>query len=833
MSDTAFAVTGSAESPDGGSPGPLDGLRVADLSEHFSGQYASRLLAGLGAQVTLVEPPGGSRLRQLAPRSEKSGRSLPFWHANLSKQSLCAPPVTTAEGAAIVQQLADNSDVIIVGESAADLRARIEIPPRAIVCEVSDFGRAGPYSQWRGSEMIHQALGGTMLVTGDPDREPLYGCGNRVYYASGLVVFNSVLAALQIREPDGRQLGQDLEVAVAEVAASMAQNGSTVYEYNGTWAHRGKYRGLLARIQCADGWVVVFGLRHWSDLCDAFRTPQLAEDPRFKSPAARMQNWPEAIAILQEHARSRPADEIVATAQRNKACVEKMHTLGDVLSWDHLAARHFLDHLDLDGEKLLVLGAPWRMSVSSRWTVRPAPPLPDCVTSAAPSGAPGQSALSPGQPEPGRARARGGRSAALPTGARPLDGVTVLDFTSAWAGPMATRTLAFLGAKIIKIEGPTKLDSWRGAYRGGDIQRFPDLDPGERPFDRNAWFNTQNHDKLSVGVNMRKADARQAVLAVAARCDVVIANFSPGTMSKLGLGYEHLTQARPDVIMVEMPALGNVGPAAHHVGMGPTMEAAAGMTALMGYGDGSPVLTGTAYLDPIGGLHGAAAVLSALEYRRRTGRGQYVEVPQVEAAMHWIGEYLAAFDANGHGPQVKGNARDDELIHLAVPTAGDDEWLVVACTDESEWHGLCTVLNRTDWAADEQLSTPGGRAARLAEIEASLRDWAGHVNKHSASGALQAHGVRAAPVANGRDLAEDPHMWARGFFVRLAHPDAGTYWYPGLPYHLNRTPGLIRTAAPRFGFDSWQVLAEYGGLNQAVISQLTADGVITSDPVLD
>jgi crotonobetainyl-CoA:carnitine CoA-transferase CaiB-like acyl-CoA transferase len=828
MSDT--------EVRNGSAPGPLDGLRVADLSEHFSGQYASRLMAGLGAQVTLIEPPGGSRLRRLEPFSEKSGRSLAFWHTNLSKQSVCAPPLTTAAGAAIVQQMAADSDVIIVGESAAQFRARIEVPGSAVVCEVSDFGRAGPYSHWRGSEMIHQALGGSMLVTGDPDREPLYGCGNRVYYAAGLVTFNSVLAALQLRGADGSTVGQDVEVVVAEVAASMAQNGSTVYQYNGTWARRGKYRGLLARVQCADGWVVVFGLRHWSDLCDAFQVPELAEDPRFKPPAARMQNWPAAVAILAERARSRQADDIVAAAQINKACVEKMNTLGDVVHWDHLAARHFFDRREIDGEELLVLQAPWQMSESSRWTIKPAPPVPGCAC-------PDWTAPESGSPEPDRTesvlgrtdgrQSRAGLSPALPAGVRPLDGVTILDFTSAWAGPMATRTLAFLGAKVIKIEAPTKLDSWRGAYRGGDVERFPEMEPGDRPFDRNAWFNTQNHDKLSVGVNMRKQGAREAVLAIAAQCDVIIANFSPGTMRRMGLGYEHLSEARPDVIMVEMPALGNTGPSAHHVGMGPTMEAAAGMTALIGYADGSPVLTGTAYLDPIGGLHGAAAVLSALEYRRRTGRGQYVEVPQVEAAMHWIGEYLTAFDANGYSPRHNGNARDGELIHLAFPTAGEDEWLVVACTDESEWRGLCIALNRTDWLADERLSTPERRAEHRDELEAGLRYWAGKVSKHSAAGALQAHGVRAAPVANGRDLAEDPHMWARGFFVRLEHPDAGTHWYPGLPYHLSRTPGVIRNAAPRFGFDSWQVLAEYGGLDQALIGRLAADGVISSDPVLD
>jgi crotonobetainyl-CoA:carnitine CoA-transferase CaiB-like acyl-CoA transferase len=807
--------------------GPLAGLRVLDLSEHISGQYATRLMAGLGAEVTLGEPPGGSALRNVPPFSGPSGRSMLFWHLNLGKRSVDLPAAGTAEWRAAAAALGVETDVLVVGDGTSVLGDEAELAPHTIVCRVSDFGSFGPYSNWRGSEMIHQALSGTMLVTGDGDREPLYGCGNRAYYASGVAAFNAVLAALQVRDADGTAVGQDVEIVVAEVAASMAQNGSTVYFYNGTWAKRGKYRGLVARIPCSDRWVVIFGLRHWPDLCNAFGLPELAEDDRFRTPSLRMENWPAATALFTARARQLRAADVVAAGQAKKACVEMMNRLEDVLVWDHLAARDFLSHQEWGSEKLLVLGPPWRMSHGGPWRSTPTPP-PEPRNE-------GEAAHPP-------ARAAGAGAVAAATrqrrgtgllARRPLDGTTILDFTSAWAGPMATRTLAYMGAKVIKVEGPTKLDSWRGAFRGGDVQRFPSLDPGDRPFDRNAWFNTQNHDKLSVGVNTRLAGAREILLKIAARCDVVIANFSPGTMAKMGLGYEHLIEVRPDIILVEMPALGNTGPAAHHVGMGPTMESAAGMTALIGYDDGVPVLTGTAYLDPIGGLHGAAAVLSAIEHRRRTGEGQYVEVPQVEAAMGWIGEYLIACDRDGESLPRAGNARAGELIHLAVPTAGDDEWLVVACTDEPEWQGLWQTIGRTDWGHDPLLQTTAGRCARREELIEGLREWAIHVNKHEAAAALQAHGVRAAPVNNGRDLAEDPHMWARGFFTLLDHADAGMHWYPGLPYRFSRTPGAIRQAAPRFGWDSADILAGYAELDRPQIADLFQRGVVSSDPVLD
>jgi crotonobetainyl-CoA:carnitine CoA-transferase CaiB-like acyl-CoA transferase len=418
--------------------------------------------------------------------------------------------------------------------------------------------------------------------------------------------------------------------------------------------------------------------------------------------------------------------------------------------------------------------------------------------------------------------------------ARPLSASTVLDFTAAWAGPMATRFLAFFGARVIKIEGPGKLDSWRGGYRGVSVDHFPDYDPGERPYDRNSWFNTQNHDKLSVGVNLKAPGAREVLLKIAAMCDIVVANFSPGTLAKLGLGYEDIRAVRPDVIYADMPALGNDGPYGHHVGMGQTMEAASGMTSLMGYGEGAPMLTGYAYLDPIGGLNGAAAVMSAVEHRRISGHGQYVEVPQVEAAMQFIGAELAAAFASGEQGHPSGNRRDGEMIHDAFPCAGQDEWVAIACGSAAEWRALCDVVGEMPaieacgcWARNEL-------CAEHEELcRAVVTRWSAVQEKHQAANILQAAGVRAAPVNNGKDLSEDPHMWARGFFTEITHPACGTHYYPGLPQRFSRTPGQVSQPAPRFGEHNKYVLHDLIGLNEAEIAELTRSGVIADAAVLD
>jgi crotonobetainyl-CoA:carnitine CoA-transferase CaiB-like acyl-CoA transferase len=221
-----------------------------------------------------------------------------------------------------------------------------------------------------------------------------------------------------------------------------------------------------------------------------------------------------------------------------------------------------------------------------------------------------------------------------------LSGIRIVDFTGAWAGPMATRSLAFLGAEVIKIEGPERMDSWRETIAGVNAEKYADLQAGERPYNRSFRFNSQNHDKLGIVLDLKQPEGLAIALDLIRVSDVVVDNFSPGVMQSLGLGYDRLREVRSDIIMVEMPAYGSWGPDSAAVAFGPNMEAMTGMATMMGYGDGVPALTSSAYLDPIGGLHGAAAVLTALVYRNRTGLGQYVELAQRETAMQFVGELL-------------------------------------------------------------------------------------------------------------------------------------------------------------------------------------------------
>ena len=846
---------------------PLDGLLVVDVTSGVAGQFAGRLLARYGAEVVLVEPPGGTPTRRMPPLQERAdggALSFLFWNLNEGKQSAVADLTGPADRAGF-DDLCRRADVIL-HDRGVPLPA--DLPPSVVTCEVSDFPAAGPYAGWQGTEMLHQALAGVMFITGQPGREPLYGVGHRAYYATGVTACVTVLAALVERQHSGT--GQRAAVTVFESTAAMAQNQATQYAYNQTWQRRAVLPGFLALLRCADSWVVLFGLRNWPAICQTFGLPELAADPRFAGQAARRENWATAIELLQGRASGLRAGEVVEQGQRIKVNIEEVSSLSGLADSAQWRARGMIvpaaapdgtpgralgpvfriaGGTDLAGASAPALGTA-ALATAGRDATGRAPSSGSAAVTSAPSGSgtAGSGAAGPDSnrrprfaaaPDPAGGGLAGGSPGGLSPGLSgpsvgdaggPLAGLRVLDFTTAWAGPFATRSLAFLGAQVIKIEPPAKLDSWRGAIRGGVRERFPDLDPGEHPYNRSSLFNTQSHDKLSLALDVTRPGGREVVLRLAREADLVVANFSSGVLDRLGVGYADLSAANPRISVIEMPAFGAGGPAAKHVGMGLTMEAATGMTGLMGYGDGRPAVTGGTYLDPIGGLHGAAAALIALYQRNAAGRGSKIEVAQTEAAAHWIGEFF--LERLNAGPEwaPHGNRVPYAAPHDAYQCAGDDEWVAVAVRDDSEWKRLAAVIGRDDLAGDPAYAGAPSRREHQDELRPAITSWTIGRSKAEAAALLQAAGVPAAPVSNGRDIAGDPGLRAAGFLVPLEHPEAGRHEYPGLAFRLDRTPGQIRSPAPCFGQHNRFVLSELLGLDDAAIAELYAAGAVADQP---
>ncbi|MEP9379079.1 CoA transferase [Aquabacter sp. CN5-332] len=409
----------------------------------------------------------------------------------------------------------------------------------------------------------------------------------------------------------------------------------------------------------------------------------------------------------------------------------------------------------------------------------------------------------------------------MPDRPLPLSGVRALEISTAWAGPMAGRILADLGAEVIKVEHLDAIDNWRGAVTGDDRNRYPDFQPGLRPYDRSAWFNTQNLGKRSLGLDLKAPSTRPAIEALVRQCDVVVSNFAAGALGRLGLAYENLVALRPDVILLEMVVTGEGGPMSDMRGVGPTMEALASMTGLTGYGDGIPQRTGPAYVDPIGALNGAMAVMLALYHRRRTGEGQRIELAQRESLMHWYGERFLAQAEDGRETAPTGNRTPRAAPHDAYRTLGEDQWVAIAAFEEAQWTALCAAMERPALAQDPRFQDLETRQKNHAALRLEIEAWTGTRDKRAVAELLQREGVPAAPVSSGRDVHDDPQLAATGFISILDHPAAGRHRYQGLPFRFDNRPP---TPAPLLGQDTRHVLAEVARLSDREIAALLESG---------
>ena len=409
-----------------------------------------------------------------------------------------------------------------------------------------------------------------------------------------------------------------------------------------------------------------------------------------------------------------------------------------------------------------------------------------------------------------------------------LAGCRVIDLGSAWAAPMAAHLLADMGAEVIKVESRAKMDGMRLGRpmvgedaAGGDEGRWPELQP---------VFHGLNRNKQSVTLNLKEPEGIDLLRGLIARSDVVIDNFSPGVMGRLGLDYAALRRLRPDIVVVAMPAAGNSGPLRDVIAYAPIVLALSGLMSLVGYEDGA--LVGelqSAWSDAVAGLHAAMAAAAALRHRSRTGRGQYVEAAQLESTVSWLGEAVMDVTMNRRGPAPIGNAGVGLAPHGVYPCAGGDRWISIAVGGEDEWRGLCAAARRlgsAPWTRDPRFADSYRRLRQREALDAALRRWTVSFDAVELTAALQAEGVAAFPVMNIEDQFLDPHFRERGAWVEMEHPMAGAEWLYGVAWSLSRTPGRIASPAPLLGQHNERVLGGLLGVPQEELRRLEASGAV-------
>jgi crotonobetainyl-CoA:carnitine CoA-transferase CaiB-like acyl-CoA transferase len=389
-----------------------------------------------------------------------------------------------------------------------------------------------------------------------------------------------------------------------------------------------------------------------------------------------------------------------------------------------------------------------------------------------------------------------------------LRGLRVLDFTWMLAGPYATRIFADFGAEVIKVQS-------KKTARGAESNLT-------------GFFNTWNRNKRSITLDLSRPEAREMVLKLTRITDVVIENFSPRVMPNWGLDYEKLKEVKPDLIVLSMSAMGQEGPWKDYVAFAPTLHALSGITSLTSFENNAPIGLGYAYADIVAGLYATVGVLAALEYRDRTGQGQYIDLSEYEAICTLMGPSL--LDASINDKEVLPSGNCPGYITAApygcYPCSGTDRWCVIAVSNEKEWESLCRVLGYPGWTKEARFTTVAKRKQNRKELDELLAKWTTQHTAEEVVNLLQEAGISSGVVQNAEDLSRDPQLMGRNFFVQLQHPVLGNTISDRSPIRFEKGSTVGWKAAPQLGEDNRYVFLELLGLTESDLSSYVEKGVI-------
>lgn len=399
---------------------------------------------------------------------------------------------------------------------------------------------------------------------------------------------------------------------------------------------------------------------------------------------------------------------------------------------------------------------------------------------------------------------------------KPLDGIRIVDFSWIFTGPLITKFMADYGAEVIKIESPNRPDDIRalGPYR--------DNKPG---VNRSGLFPLYNSSKYSMALDLKKPEAVEIAKRLVAKSDMVVESYRAGVIKKLGLSYEELCRVKPDIIMLSCTIYGQTGPASGQAMLGTFFQSQAGLVHFIGWPDRSPVVVPNPYTDYHAPWIGLSTALSALDYRRRTGKGQYIDLNQIESTPHFLGPVLMDYLANEREQTRSGNRHPYAAPHGVFRCQGDDRWCAIAVFDDKEWVGFCKALGNPGWAKDENFSTVLGRKQNEDELEKNIDEHTVKIKAEDLVAAMRIEDVAASVVQNGRDLMEnDEQLRFRDSFIERDHPEMGTCIVQQPPFRLSETPPEVRRP-PCLGEHSEHVCTKILGMSDEEFTKLYTDGI--------
>jgi len=395
-----------------------------------------------------------------------------------------------------------------------------------------------------------------------------------------------------------------------------------------------------------------------------------------------------------------------------------------------------------------------------------------------------------------------------------------------WSGPYTTNLLAAMGAEVIKVESIQRLDPWRGGATAA-------LSGQEKFWERSPLWNSVNTDKLGITLDLSRPKGVEIFKKLVKISDIVVENYSPRVMKNFGLDYPVLREINPKIIMLSLPAHGTTGPWKDYTGFAAPIEEMAGLPQLTGFPDGPPRVAGTALSDPIAGVNGMTAILIALLFRQATGKGQYIDLSQIESMTYMLGGAIIEYSMNRKVPSRRGNRHPFMAPHGYYRAKGDDLWVGIAVSSDEEWHRLGKAIGDPVWASEERFADSLSRWHNQDELDRLIEEWTIQHDHYEVMRVLQTAGVAAGPILTSAELLSDPHLKERGTFQLVDRAIVGTHHYPipTAPVKLSESPIRIRRPAPTLGEHNDYVLGKLLGMSGEKIQSLIDERIIGTEPL--
>jgi crotonobetainyl-CoA:carnitine CoA-transferase CaiB-like acyl-CoA transferase len=851
--------------------GVLTGIRVIELADEQA-EYCGLTLAGLGADVVKVEPPGGSPTRRIGPfyqdREDPEG-SLFFWQYNRGKRSIVLD-LQRADDRDRFRSLMASADVLLESMPRGELDglglgadALMKQSPSLIVARVSPFGDHGPWAGFKASDLIHLALGGVMMNCGyDPapggayDLPPIAPQMWHAFHIAGEQLSVAIIAALLYRWRTGQ--GQRLSCAIHEAVAKSTEvdlmtwvmrralvqrqtcrharegitpHPSIVHTKDGRWvmANLGTRPGEVAQLVAL---LEKYGIEPGLDPEKAAAPTSGRYVPGTGPNVAKRDLPMEAVqrfvrAFTYENVPWREAQE----AGMLWAPLRKPHENALDSHWLARQSCTDVEHPEL-GRSFRYATSKW-LATATSWSVgRRAPLLNEDAASITPERPPDVPAIAPDARPP----VHEGLS---PRGKPfPLHGIRILDFTWFLASAGGTRFLAAFGAESIKVELKSHPDTRMAAMApvGGRAARDAATGPlpGVSDPDMGGQFNNKNPGKRGISLNVRHPKGLAIARRLVAMSDIVAEGFSPGVLDSWGLGYDAMRAIKPDIIYVQQSGMGAQGTYGRFRTVGPVANSFSGLSEMSGLPEPAmPAGWGYSYLDWMGAYSFALAMLGALFHRERTGEGQWVDASQAEVGLLISGTTILDWSANGRIWSRYGNRSPYKPAapHGAYPSAGNDRWLAIACFTDAEWRALTDVAGHPEWASDIRFKDLAGRLRHQDALDALVSGWTRSRDGYDAMLALQRAGVPAGVCQTAGDRCDnDPQLAALEWLTEVTGTKIGRWPLAEVPIKLSESPayigGRIDRGAPCYGEDNEFVYGELLGMSSAEIKTLADEGVI-------